>query len=127
MAPPLPPAAAKGFQNGSRYDQYRPSYPAEAVDSLLTHLQVSGLKGARVVDLGAGTGIFTKLLADRDEAFDITAVEPHADMRAELSKKKLKGVRVLDGGASSMKGVESQSVDAVVAAQVCLVVQTSQS
>ena len=119
MTSSIPPAAAKGFQNGSRYDQARPSYPSEAVDSLLKHLQVDGLKGARIVDLGAGTGIFTKLLANRDEGFEIYAVEPHADMRAELEKKRLKGVKVMEGGASSMRGVESQYVDAVVAAQVC--------
>ena len=116
----IPAAAATGFRDGSKYDQARPSYPSEAVDSLLKHMQVDGLKGARIVDLGAGTGIFTKLLADRDEGFEIFAVEPHADMRAELEKKRLKGVKVVDGGASKMESVESQYVDAVVAAQVCL-------
>ena len=39
-------------------------------------------------------------------------------MRKELKKKGLKGVKVLEGEASSMGGVESQSVDAVIAAQV---------
>ncbi|KAK3167943.1 hypothetical protein OEA41_004389 [Lepraria neglecta] len=123
MTSSIPPAAAKGFQNGSRYDQARPSYPSEAVDSLLKHLQVDGLKGARIVDLGAGTGIFTKLLANRDEGFEIYAVEPHANMRAELEKKRLKGVKVMEGGASSMRGVESQCVDAVVAAQLMIIVR----
>ena len=51
--------------------------------------------------------------------FEIFAVEPHVDMRAELERKGLKGVEVMEGGASSMRGVESQCVDAVVAAQVC--------
>ena len=44
-------------------------------------------------------------------------MEPHADMRAELEKKGLKGVEVMEGGASSMRGEESQRVDAVVAAK----------
>ena len=39
-------------------------------------------------------------------------------MRKELEKKGLKGVQVLKGEASNMAGVESQSVDAVVVAQV---------
>lgn len=39
-------------------------------------------------------------------------------MRKELEKKGLMGVKVLEGEASSMAGVESQSVDAVIAAQV---------
>ena len=39
-------------------------------------------------------------------------------MRTELKKKELKSVRVLEGKASHMAGVENQSVDAVIAAQV---------
>lgn len=39
-------------------------------------------------------------------------------MRKELEKKGLKGVKVLEGEASNMAGVKSQSVDAVIAAQV---------
>lgn len=118
MASSIPSASVKGFQDGSRYDQHRPSYPLEAVDSLLKHVQVAGLKGARIVDLAAGTGKFTGLLADRQEGFEIIAVEPNDGMRVELEKKGLNGVRVLKGEASSMKGVENQSVDAIIAAQV---------
>lgn len=39
-------------------------------------------------------------------------------MRKELEKKALVGVKVLEGEASKMHGIESQSVDAVIAAQV---------
>lgn len=39
-------------------------------------------------------------------------------MRKELEKKALTGVKVLEGEASRMDGVKSQSVDAVIAAQV---------
>lgn len=39
-------------------------------------------------------------------------------MRRELVKKGLTGVEVLEGEATNMSGVESQSVDAVIAAQV---------
>ena len=118
MASSIPSASVKGFQDGSTYDQHRPSYPQEAVDSLLKHLQVAGLEGARIVDLAAGTGKFTELLANRHEWFDIIAVEPHDGMRVELEKKSLGGVRALKGEATNMRGVESQSIDAVVAAQV---------
>ena len=118
MASSIPSASVKGFQDGSKYDQHRPSYPLEAVDSVLKHLQVADLNGARIVDLAAGTGKFTGLLANRQEGFEIIAVEPHDGMRVELEKKGLSGVKVLKGEATSMKGVESQSVDAVIAAQV---------
>jgi len=118
MASSIPSASTKSFQAALSYDQHRPSYSVEAVDSLLKHLQLDGLKGARIIDLAAGTGKFTKLLVDREEQYEIIAVEPDDGMRAELEMKKIKGVKVLDGVASSMKGVESQCIDAVVAAQV---------
>ena len=110
-------ASTKGFANANSYDRHRPSYPAEAVDSLLKHLQVQGVKGARIVDLAAGTGKFTELLANRDESFDIMAVEPHNQMREELKRKILSNVEVINGEASNIKGIEIQSVDAVIAAQ----------
>lgn len=77
MASSIPSASTKGFENASSYDKHRPSYPAEAVTRFLKHLQVSGVKKACIVDLAAGTGKFTELLAGRDESFDILAVEPH--------------------------------------------------
>lgn len=117
MASSIPSASTKGFQNASSYDKYRPSYPLKAVTRFLEHLQVNGVKRARIVDLAAGTGKFTELLAGRDEEFEILAVEPQFGMRKELEKKGLPGVKVLEGEASSM-AVESQSVDAVIAAQV---------
>jgi ubiquinone/menaquinone biosynthesis C-methylase UbiE len=69
------------------------------------------------MDLAAGTGKFTELLSARDEEYDILAVEPHQGMREQLEKKNLKGVRVLDGTAESMSGVEDEEVAAVVASQ----------
>ncbi|KAI4273278.1 MAG: hypothetical protein LQ337_004748 [Flavoplaca oasis] len=108
--------ASHGFRNASSYDTHRPSYPLEVVDDLLAHLQVKDVPNARIVDLGAGTGKFTELLAARDENYHVVAVEPHEEMRKALSAKGLSTVDVLDGYANSMP-VESQSVDAVVAAQ----------
>lgn len=70
------------------------------------------------MDLAAGTGKFTELLSARDEEYDILAVEPHEEMREQLSKKNLKGVRVLDGTAESMPAVKDGEVAAVVASQV---------
>lgn len=67
MASSIPSASTKGFED----------YPPEAMTRFLKHLQVDGVKCARIVDLAAGTGKFTELLAARDEVFDILAVEPH--------------------------------------------------
>ena len=122
---PVLPTSAKGFRNASFYDQNRPSYPADVVDSLLGQLQVRGLPGGRIVDLAAGTGKLTEILALRDEAFELVAVEPHEEMRKELQRKGLQSVRVLEGSASKMDGIEDQSVDAVIVAQVCSFLQSS--
>lgn len=117
----IPEASQKGFANASSYDTHRPSYPSSAVNSLLCNLHIDGLKGAKVIDLAAGTGKFTELLASREEGFEIIAVEPNDAMRGELERKKLRGVEVRKGEARDMQGVESQMADAVVVAQVSYV------
>lgn len=105
--------ALAGFQKGQAYDQNRPSYAPEVVDQLLQALRIQGIQGAEVLDLAAGTGKFTELLAKRDEQFQITAVEPHLDMRNELEKKQLSNVRVLNGLATEIP-LADESVDAVI-------------
>lgn len=111
-------AATTGFDNASAYDVHRPSYPPKAVQSLLHHLGVANTPNAKIVDLAAGTGKFTELLAAREERYKIVAVEPVAKMRQSLVAKKLKGVEVRDGLANRMD-VGDGWADAVIAAQVC--------
>jgi len=113
----LPEAVQVGFAKASSYDKHRPSYPPDAVEQLLTNLQVSGRPGAKVVDLAAGTGKFTEPLANREEEYDIVAIEPHDGMRGELERKQLPNVKTMKGTAAEMP-LESQSVDALIAAQV---------
>lgn len=77
---------------------------------------------ATVVDLAAGTGLFTEALVASSgrrggERFEIIAVEPHDQMRQELESKALPGVRVVKGWASELP-IESASVDVVFATQV---------
>lgn len=51
--------ARQGFGNGAlAYVRARPAYPDVAVTSLMNRLDLA--PGARVVDLGAGTGIFSR-------------------------------------------------------------------
>ena len=120
MSSALSSVAQTGFANAASYDTHRPSYPPEVVTKLLQRLELDNALNARVVDLGAGTGKFTELLAQREEDYDIIAVEPHEEMREILKEKKLKRVSVLDGSATKVQGIESQSADAVVAAQVSM-------
>ncbi|KAF1984648.1 methyltransferase [Aulographum hederae CBS 113979] len=108
--------AQTGFAKGASYDQHRPSYPPEAVESILQAAHVAGQPQATIVDLAAGTGKFTVLLDARDEQFEVLAVEPHEGMRKELERKELRKVTVKDGLSTSIPAAD-ESVDAVVVAQ----------
>jgi len=109
--------AQNSFSNSTAYDAHRPTYPVDSVQHLLEQCRIAGKKGARIVDLAAGTGLFTQSLAAREEGFEIIAVEPHADMREVLAAKKLKGVTVVDGTAEDLP-VENGWADAIFVAQV---------
>jgi len=108
--------ADKGFKNAANYDQYRPSYPSEAVEKLLVNLKVAGQENARIVEVAAGTGKFTALLADRKEQFEIVAVEPHNEMRWTLETKKIERVKVVPGDGANIP-VEAEWGDALIVAQ----------
>lgn len=113
----LNPRAQIGFANATAYDSHRPSFPSESVNALLDNVRVADKDGATVVDLAAGTGKFTELLASRPEQYKVTAIEPHPDMRKVLEGKNLKGVDTKDGLSTSIP-LPDESVDAVIAAQV---------
>jgi SAM-dependent methyltransferase len=88
------------------YDRTRPSYPPDAVGWML------GPTARDVVDLGAGTGIFSRLVASLGHR--VTAIEPDPEMRAQLSTSDT--VEVRDGSAAAIP-LPDRSVGAVVAAQ----------
>ncbi len=96
------------------YERARPGYP----DEVVLALEQSGAlaPGARVADLGSGTGISTRLCLDRGYAVD--AVEPNAEMRAaaERSLGSRPGFRSIAGSAEAT-GLDDASVDLVLAAQ----------
>lgn len=89
------------------YDVHRPSYPPEAMRWAL------GAQPRTVVDLGAGTGIMSRLLLHLGH--DVIAVEPDAAMRGRLSAAS-PDVTCLAGSAEAIPLADA-SVDAVVAAQ----------
>ncbi len=91
----------------SLYDEIRPSYPPAAARFILGDVPL------RVVDLGAGTGKFSRVLAALGH--DVIAIEPDAGMRAVLEEAS-PGVTAAAGSAESMPLADA-SVDAVVAAQ----------
>ena len=104
--------AARGFTHAAEsYERGRPDYPAEAVDWLVAGLSLG--PGKVVVEAGAGTGKFTRLLVPAGAR--IIAVEPVAEMRRKFSAL-LPEIEVLDATAEAVP-LPDGSVDAVVAAQ----------
>ena len=99
-------AAASGFERGARdYEAGRPSYPDDAVDFIVRELSIGA--GTRVVDLGAGTGKFTRLLVPTGA--DILAVEPVAGMR-NVFAEVVPSVPIVDGTGEQLP-VDDESVD----------------
>jgi SAM-dependent methyltransferase len=104
--------AARGFgAEAAAYDRARPSYPPDAISWLTENLRLG--PGSQIVDLAAGTGKLTRLLAGIGA--DLIAVEPVAAMRARL-REQLPEVPVLAGVAEALP-LADQSVDAVIVAQ----------
>ena len=110
---PIHSAARDGFaKEAQAYVRGRPDYPPELLAWLEQDLGLAA--GQTVIDLGAGTGKFTKLLV-RTGA-QVSAVEPVAQMRAQLQQQGLPGVSVLDGSAESMP-LDAACADLVLCAQ----------
>jgi SAM-dependent methyltransferase len=106
------PTAAQGFgRDSDTYVRGRPDFPPAALDWLLHDL---GLRpGRTAIDLGAGTGKFTRLLAQTGAT--VIAVEPAAGMLKRLTRE-LPGVTALRGEAQHIPLADS-SADAVICAQ----------
>ncbi|MBK5476907.1 class I SAM-dependent methyltransferase [Pseudomonas sp. 13B_2.1_Bac1] len=105
-------SAQQGFSTQAvTYAQGRPDYPRQLTGWLTEALGVDAQ--STVIDLGAGTGKFTRLLSTL--APTLIAVEPVQAMGAQLSKL-LPDVRLVDGTADSMP-LAAASADAVVCAQ----------
>jgi len=100
---------ADAFQTGGRhYDHVRPGYPRASLEWL-----TAGATIHDALDVGAGTGKYTQLLHER--GWLVTAVDPSADMLAEL-RRKLPHVQTLLGRAEDL-GLPAGSVDLAVMAQ----------
>ena len=89
------------------YERARPTYPLEAARWLVPD------GATTVLDLGAGTGKFTRSLVEL--GLDVIAVEPDERMRATLASA-LPGVTALAGTAEHLP-VADASVDGITVAQ----------
>jgi ubiquinone/menaquinone biosynthesis C-methylase UbiE len=96
------------------YVKYRPSYPEAYLDYLVSEAGLS--PDSVVADIGAGTGILSKLLAPLVET--VLAVEPNSEMRLAAAEycKDTPNVVVIDGSAEDTT-LPASSVDFITAAQ----------
>jgi SAM-dependent methyltransferase len=98
------------FAEQARVYEARPGYPSALLDLLIEHVGVRA--GDAVAEIGAGTGIFTRHLADR--GLSVTAIEPSREMRAKAPD--LDGV-TWSSGSGEQTGLASASQRWLVAAQ----------
>ena len=94
------------------YVQARPSYPDAAID----YIRTLAPQDAIFADIGAGTGIFTELIAKYGN--EIFAVEPNRDMRETLANALTiyPNVKVVNGSAECTT-LPDNSTDVIVCAQ----------
>jgi SAM-dependent methyltransferase len=105
-------AALEGFsREAASYGRGRPDYPPQLAAWLQQVLQLRA--GKRAVDLGAGTGKFTRLLLQSGAS--VVAIEPVDAMRVQLLQD-FSGITALAATAQAMPLADA-SVDAVVCAQ----------
>ncbi|OYU08491.1 MAG: SAM-dependent methyltransferase [Pseudomonas sp. PGPPP1] len=105
-------SAQQGFSTQAvTYAQGRPDYPRQLTGWLTDTLRIDAQ--STVIDLGAGTGKFTRLLSTL--ATTLIAVEPVTQMGAQLTRL-LPDVRLLEGTAEAIP-LPPASADALVCAQ----------
>lgn len=96
------------------YVKYRPGYP----DAVLTYLKAACHLpvGATIADIGAGTGIFSKILLGK--GYTVYAIEPNQSMlaAAKLQLSEYKNFIPVDGIAEATT-LNKNSVDGIVCAQ----------
>jgi len=95
------------------YAKYRPDYSSSVLRALIRYTE-AGKRGFRVADIGAGTGIWTKMLAEK--GLICIAVEPNDAMRTEGKNYTGNSTIQWFAGSAEKTGLETSSVDWVTMA-----------
>ena len=96
------------------YSKYRPSYAQGFIDEMIKR----GILNEKqlVLDVGAGTGILTKMLVETHAC--VIAVEPNEKMREQLKQYLLNdNIVIKDGKAENLIGIKDNSIDAIFVGQ----------
>ncbi|KAH8116974.1 S-adenosyl-L-methionine-dependent methyltransferase [Phellopilus nigrolimitatus] len=113
--------AKAGFGSGTNelYDRARPSYQPNALS--LIRKAVSAKTSVNIVELGAGTGIFTRALLAHPEwqssIGELRAVEPSEGMREVFTKTVTDSRASVANGTFDSTGVPDAWADLIVIAQ----------
>jgi SAM-dependent methyltransferase len=102
-------SAARFSDRVEDYARHRPTYPPAAIDAVLEGLGAPA--ELRAVDIGAGTGISARLLADR--GVRVIALEPNPHMRAAIGDARIDARDAL----ATATGLADGSVDLVTSFQ----------
>lgn len=111
----MPADSTKRFTDRvANYVKYRPGYPQEAVNYLEKACDLK--PGSVIADIGAGTGIFTKLLLEKGHK--VYAIEPNDAMREEADRQlgPFPGYHSMPGTADKT-GLSARSIDLITCAQ----------
>jgi SAM-dependent methyltransferase len=98
------------------YARCRPDYPQAAVDYLMERCAL--YPGAVVVDVGSGTGIASRLLAQH--GLQVIGIEPNDEMRQRAAAEPVPAgasAPVYRAGRAEATGLPAGCADAVVSAQ----------
>ncbi|UPW20175.1 class I SAM-dependent methyltransferase [Agarivorans sp. TSD2052] len=97
-------------QLAEAYDQYRPDYSPNVLEAVLGLLD-RDISECNFADVGAGTGIWTRMLAAMNPKL-VNAIEPNEEMRSHGSAHSVANIEWRDGSGEHTN-LADQSVDLV--------------
>lgn len=110
----MPKVTERFSDRVSNYLKYRPSYPAELIDTLIAECKLK--PDSVIADIGSGTGKLSQLLLAK--SLPVTGVEPNNEMRlaAEALFESNSSFTSV-AGQSEATGLKAKSVDLITVAQ----------
>jgi len=97
-------------QLADKYDTFRPDYSESVLTAVLSQLN-KPIKDCEFADVGAGTGIWSRMLASRG-CKHLTAVEPNDEMRKYGSAHAISNIDFIKG-SGEITGLDNESCDLV--------------